>query len=165
VVLIQKMSAPLSVIFFSLDFTLWECGGQRFDYVKPPFTADLKGRIHDTEGRLLRLYPDVPKIFEEIDQMGYRTGITAQIYQFNLARVLLEMMNFRDRFDFEEIYPGKITVHFKYLNQITGIPFEEMLFFDYEAENIAEVEALGVKSMKVKRGITLKIFEKALDLF
>ncbi len=159
------MNAPLSLIVFALDFTLWECGGQRLDCAKPPFTLNPKGKIHDSEDRLLRLYPDVPKIFEQIDAMGYRTAIACRTIRIAWARDLLELMDFRDRFDYEEIFPASKVLHFTVLKRNSGIPFQEMLYFDDDPGNIAEVKALGVKCVQVRRGITLRAFEKGMDLF
>lgn len=57
------------------------------------------------------------------------------------------------QFDYLEIYPGSKITHFNRLHKSTGLPFEEMLFFDDESRN-KEVEKLGVVMKLVKDGVT-----------
>lgn len=52
-----------------------------------------------------------------------------------------------------EIYPGSKMRHFEALRKKTGIPYEDMLFFDDEGRN-REVESLGVTFWLVRDGMT-----------
>ncbi|KAG8755803.1 hypothetical protein FRC11_005771 [Ceratobasidium sp. 423] len=69
-----------------------------------------------------------------------------------------------DFFDTLEIYPGSKLRHFKALNKKTGIPYEEMLFFDDEHRN-KEVESLGVTMQLVRDGMSWKVFQQGLELW
>ncbi|KAL7422548.1 hypothetical protein Q5752_003196 [Cryptotrichosporon argae] len=52
-------------------------------------------------------------------------------------------------FNTMEIYPGSKMRHFREIHRKTGIPYEQMLFFDDEHRNI-EVEDLGVTMTLVR---------------
>jgi magnesium-dependent phosphatase 1 len=58
-----------------------------------------------------------------------------------------------DFFDNLQIFPGSKTRHFQYLHSETGIPYDEMLFFDDESRN-RDVESLGVVMWLVRDGVT-----------
>lgn len=58
-----------------------------------------------------------------------------------------------EMFDHMEIYPGSKTTHFARLHKSTGIPYEQMLFFDDESRN-RNVEELGVTMYLVRDGVT-----------
>lgn len=52
-----------------------------------------------------------------------------------------------------QIYPGSKITHMQKLHKDTGVPFEEMLFFDDESRN-RDTESLGVTMWLVKDGTT-----------
>jgi magnesium-dependent phosphatase 1 len=58
-----------------------------------------------------------------------------------------------DFFDNMQIFPGSKMRHFQYLQSETGIPYDEMLFFDDENRN-KEVESLGVVMWLVRDGVS-----------
>jgi magnesium-dependent phosphatase 1 len=58
-----------------------------------------------------------------------------------------------EAFDHLQIYPGSKIVHMERLAEATGLPFEEMLFFDDESRN-RDVEELGVVLWLVADGIS-----------
>jgi len=60
-----------------------------------------------------------------------------------------------------EIYPGSKLRHFRSIHKKTGIPYEEMLFFDDEHRN-KEVEQLGVTMQLVTKGVDRATFNKGL---
>ena len=65
-------------------------------------------------------------------------------------------------FDYLEMYPGSKTNHFQKIEKKSGIPYEEMLFFDDESRN-RNVEESGVAFQLVNRGVTLAEFDKGVQ--
>ncbi|MGK3733618.1 MAG: hypothetical protein ACI8RD_001281 [Bacillariaceae sp.] len=68
-------------------------------------------------------------------------------------------------FDHIEIRPGDKRKHFESLQRITGIPFEEMCFFDDYDLNINNVSTLGVQCFHTPHGMSRQIWNDALDTF
>ncbi len=68
-------------------------------------------------------------------------------------------------FDHIEIRPGDKSRHFENLQRITGIPYDQMCFFDDYDLNIKSVSSLGVKCFHTPQGMTKGIWEEALDSF
>ena len=156
------MALPKLVVF-DLDFTLWDCGGRWIDHTSPPFRADANGTIRDREGRRFFLYPDVPDLLDDLESMGCVLGLASRTGEPAWAREVLELMGVRDRFDFEEIYPGSKVQHFRSLAGATGFSHHEMLFFDDEQRNIAEVSQLGVTSVHVANGVDRADLDEGLE--
>lgn len=61
-----------------------------------------------------------------------------------------------------EIYEGTKLRHFEVISKRTGIPYEEMLFFDDERPN-REVEKLGVTMRLVEDGLTWGEVERGVE--
>ncbi|KAG6041338.1 hypothetical protein E4U41_004868 [Claviceps citrina] len=61
-----------------------------------------------------------------------------------------------------EIYPSSKLRHFEAIHKKTGIPFEDMLFFDDERRNI-ETERLGVTMRLVTDGLCWDEVEKGVE--
>lgn len=55
--------------------------------------------------------------------------------------------------------------HFKQLQRKTGIPFEEMVFFDNEYGNISSVSKLGVHCVYTPDGMQHKHWEQVKEAF
>lgn len=68
-------------------------------------------------------------------------------------------------FDHVEIRPGDKRKHFESLRRITGIPYQEMCFFDDYDLNIETVSSLGVKCIHTPNGMTKDAWEEALGIF
>ena len=65
-------------------------------------------------------------------------------------------------FDYLEMYPGSKTNHFKKIQKSSGVPYEEMLFFDDESRN-RNVEDLGVVMQLVRDGVTRSEVDKGVQ--
>ncbi|KAF4554871.1 Acid Phosphatase-like protein 1 [Elsinoe fawcettii] len=65
-------------------------------------------------------------------------------------------------FDVLEIYPGDKKTHFQRIQKKTGLPYEEMLFFDDERRN-KNVETLGVTMRLVRDGVTVHEMQKGVE--
>lgn len=154
--------AGVELIVFDLDFTLWDCGGLWVDCTDYPFRTDRNGKIIDRSGRHLRLFEEVPGILDEADRMGVPMALASRTEQPGWARSLLDLLGIRDRFTYEEIYPGSKVAHFQKLKCDSGVDFRQMLFFDDENRNIVEVGDLGVNAIGVPRGIDRRLFDAGL---
>merc|ERR1712048_160171 len=67
--------------------------------------------------------------------------------------------------DYREIYPGSKLKHFRQLSAQSGIPCEDMLFFDDEPYSNMEVTQLGVVFVDAQGGISEQMCVAGLDKF
>lgn len=75
---------------------------------------------------------------------------------------LLKLFEIDHFFEYKEIFPGSKIAHFNNLQQQTGIPFSNMVFFDDEMRNIHDVGSLGVQAVFVEEGISGQMIETHL---
>ncbi len=151
------------MVIFDLDFTLWDCGGAYCDCTFPPYSRK-ESKVTDSDGAVIRLYDDVYEILEMLDACGVKMGIASRTTTPHWARELLDLLGIAHYFSFSEIYPDSKLTHFSKLNQQSGIPFQQMLFFDDEYRNIDEVGELGVNVVHVKNGLNKKLFNSGFEL-
>ncbi|CAE6508990.1 unnamed protein product [Rhizoctonia solani] len=166
------------LIAFDLDYTLWELWVDTS--VSPPFKRD-GNRINqatDKYGMPISFYKDVPRILQHLVDAKCHIAACSRTTAKNEARQLLTLLLLPsppgsssstprraiEFFDTLEIYPGSKLRHFKALNRKTGIPYEEMLFFDDEVRN-KEVESLGVAMQLVQDGMSWRVFQQGLELW
>ena len=135
------------------------------DCTSPPFRKFADGTVRDSAQRHIRVYPDVPQIMDHVQERGLETAIASRTDKPNWAREVLDLLDYRNRFGYEEIFPSSKIAHFTNLHRDTDIPFEEMLFFDDERRNIVEVGALGVKCVEVSNGMSWDLYQNGLSLF
>ncbi|ORY88825.1 magnesium-dependent phosphatase-1 [Leucosporidium creatinivorum] len=172
------------LVAFDLDFTLWDLWVDT--HVTPPLKrrGDDVNRIFDKHGQEMAYYPEVPSILLQLHRSKVHIAAASRTSAPRAARQALTKLlvpgslnSVRDDplqrnestvvssiklFDTMEIYPGSKIAHFKELHKKTGIPYEEMLFFDDEPRN-KEVEKLGVKMILVVDGVTRKVFEDGIE--
>ena len=147
----------IDLVVFDLDFTLWDAGGTWCDHLSPPFKISSKG-VSDARGNIINLYPDAMKIFQVIEGNSIPMAIASRTEEPEWARQLLELLGIRDKFKYEEIFPGSKVTHFNNLQQKSGIDFDKILFYDDEPRNIDEVSGLGVNCYLVRNGINIDEF-------
>jgi magnesium-dependent phosphatase 1 len=104
-------------------------------------------------------------------KQGVMLGIASRTSAPDLARQALQTLKLADHdgsamsiFSKQaiEIYPGSKLAHFKSIHKRTGIPYDEMVFYDDESRN-REVAQLGVTFVLVPQGVTRSVFEKGLQ--
>ena len=147
----------IELVVFDLDFTLWDAGGTWCDHLSPPFKVSSKG-VSDARGKIVNLYPDAIEIFQVIEDKSIPMAIASRTEEPEWARRLLELLGIRDKFKYEEIFPGSKVTHFNNLKQKSGIDFDKILFYDDEPRNIDEVSGLGVNCHLVRNGINIDEF-------
>ncbi|GMF62675.1 unnamed protein product [Phytophthora fragariaefolia] len=67
--------------------------------------------------------------------------------------------------DYEAIYPRNKRVHFEQLKKDSGIPYEDMLFFDNEYGNVADIQRLGVTCAYCPQGLTDGSWIQGMEAF
>lgn len=145
---------------FDLDFTLWDCSGTWCDHTYPPYRKQ-NGHVRDSRGRKITLYPEVPKILNQLKTMNKILGLASRTGAPDYARQLINLFNIQKFFDWEEIYPGSKLKHFQNLRDKTGVPYYSMAFFDDEERNIREIRSLGVHCVYVPNGLTVSHIPEA----
>ncbi|XP_042638030.1 magnesium-dependent phosphatase 1 [Orycteropus afer afer] len=125
----------------------------------------IDGAVRDSRGRIVRLYPDVPKILERLQSMGVPVAAASRTGEIEGANQLLELFDLVRYFVQLEIYPGSKVTHFQRLRQKTGVAFSQMIFFDDEKRNIVDVSKLGVTCVHVQNGMNLQTLTQGLETF
>ncbi|ETW82029.1 hypothetical protein HETIRDRAFT_418029 [Heterobasidion irregulare TC 32-1] len=166
---------PPKLVAFDLDYTLWPLWIDT--HVTPPLRreGDELNAVHDRYDNKISFYHDVPQILHRLQSAGVIVAACSRTSAPELARKALSLLLVPPRagdkhgpvkpaiefFDQMEIYPGSKLTHFRKLQQKTGIPYSEMLFFDDEHRN-KEVQALGVTFALVRNDFTERTFEEGL---
>ncbi|KAK4998730.1 hypothetical protein LTR66_002097 [Elasticomyces elasticus] len=160
------------MIVFDLDYTLWPF------WVDTHVTGPLKGTkdgltVKDRYGEGYGFYRDVAAVLASSRSKGILIGAASRTCTPDLANSMLSLLtvpstspsspkNARAYFDFLEIYPGSKTTHFQRIHKNSGIPYEEMLFFDDESRN-RNVEELGVVMYLVRDGVTRAEVDRGVE--
>ncbi|KAG2346257.1 magnesium-dependent phosphatase-1 [Suillus weaverae] len=165
------------LVAFDLDYTLWDFWIDT--HVHPPLKRHhVTGKVIDSQRnpKTIDFYKDVPQIMHRLQAAGVTIAACSRTDTPSLAREALDLILIPPRtgsassakpipaikfFDQLEIYPSSKIRHFKKLHEKTGIPYDEMLFFDDEWRN-QEVEELGVTFTLVPNGLNDQILEKGL---
>ena len=148
------------LVVFDLDETLWPFSVEDYEY-SPPYRKS-GTRIVDSRGDEMRPYPEVPAVLKRLHEDNIEMAAASRTVTPNRAVSLINLLGWSEYLKLQEIYPGSKTTHFKSLQKRTGIPFEDMLFFDNESRNISDVSKLGVTCVLVnyRNGMTFKDLEK-----
>lgn len=146
----------MKVFVFDLDFTLWDAGGTWCDATNPPYYWK-KGKLFDSLDAHIRLYDDVPDIMKDLKSKGKKIAAASRTYRPDWAQDLLHLFDIDSYFDLKEIYPGSKIKHLHNIRDHFKVSFEEMVFFDDEYRNIAEVGSLNIHTVYVKNGINKQL--------
>ena len=150
------------MLVFDLDFTLWDAGGTWCDHTRPPYKIR-NNKVTDSNNSHIRLYPDVLPLLEELKRKDCVMAVASRTYKPEWARELIRLLNLKQYFSYEEIYPSTKTRHFHQIHKKSGVDFRDMIFFDDEHRNIQDVGALGVQTVHVQNGLTRTLMTDALN--
>ncbi|KAI9152160.1 Magnesium-dependent phosphatase 1 [Paramyrothecium foliicola] len=168
------------IIVFDLDYTLWPFWVDT--HVMPPLKANAAhSAATDRRDEEFAFYADVPSVLVTLGrELGVHLAVASRTSAPQLAKDLLKMLQLVhggsdgekaaklkaiDVFDAGlEIYPDDKIRHFETIHKRTGVPFEEMLFFDDEDRN-RNTESLGVTMHLVRDGVTWGEVEKGVALW
>lgn len=165
------LTSPLpKIIIFDLDYTLWPFWVDT--HVTPPLKPSAAHTsATDRYSESFAFYTDVPYILSTLPSLGITLCIASRTSAPSQARDLLKMLHLpngnkaQEAFSGSmEIYPGSKIKHMESIHKKTGIPYEEMLFFDDEQRNI-ETEKLGVTMKLVRDGVTWDEIEKGVQMW
>ncbi|KAJ7641737.1 magnesium-dependent phosphatase-1 [Roridomyces roridus] len=154
------------LIAFDLDYTLWNL------WIDTHVTGPLRRSgdiVVDRYNAPIEFYTDVPAILRRLRDQGVVIAACSRTSAPDLARQALTLILVPGKdneplqpaielFDDLQIYPGSKLKHFRAVHAKTGIPYEEMLFFDDEPRN-REVERLGVTFHLTPTGVDNEILE------
>ncbi|EGS21874.1 magnesium-dependent phosphatase-like protein [Thermochaetoides thermophila DSM 1495] len=168
------------MVVFDLDYTLWPFYSDI--HISPPVRAvpnTQSSVLADRNGEQFGLYPDAPYIIRLLQSLKIRLAVASKSPVGDLCREVLKQLRLPedspgvesssskklrviDAFDGGlEIYEGTKIRHFEVIARRTGVPFNEMLFFDDERPNL-EVERLGVTMRLIRDGLTWDELEKGI---
>ncbi|KAL1975003.1 hypothetical protein VTN31DRAFT_5207 [Thermomyces dupontii] len=161
------------MIVFDLDYTLWPFWVDT--HVSGPIKPkDNNSRVVDKFGESFAFYPAVSSILYACRAHQIPIAVASRTHAPELARDMLKALHViphfsddpaaadararsvraLDYFDHLQIFPGNKTQHFARIHQASGIPYEDMLFFDDEARNRNVQTELGVTFWLVRDGMT-----------
>ncbi|GMF38781.1 unnamed protein product [Phytophthora lilii] len=159
------------LVVFDLDYTLW---GPYIDTLNGgPFTkTEDAGTVVDRYGEELSLLPDVEKVLSTIETdpqfQDTKVAIASRTAEIEAARECMgllevsikkpgsaaEVKTLESIASFVEIYPSSKVAHFQKFVQESGVPYEDMLFFDDEYRNVLDIKRLGVTCQYCRDGLT-----------
>ena len=178
---ISKMSIP-SLIVFDLDACLWS--PEMYELDKAPSTYDAKRGGVKAGRDTVTLYPGARdtllRLLTDSTFQGCKIAAASSTTEPAYAKKCLEQTpidlsgqrkeTMSDIIKYRQIYPGsKGRSHFPRLQQETGVPYSEMLFFDdcSYSDNCGEVASScpGVTCVRTPNGLTKEEFNFALEEF
>ena len=146
-----------SLVVFDLDNTLWGLDGKHKLTLFPDVCPILREIANSPKWQHTRLA--IASTTRQIKQ-AYRA-----LNRFKLGdgsgRVLLDL------FDqpLIQMHGGDKRTHFITLQRASGVPFNEMIFFDDLELNCASVKRLGVHTQRCDDGLKREIWDEALLKF
>ncbi|KAJ1522914.1 hypothetical protein ONE63_002053 [Megalurothrips usitatus] len=151
------------LIVFDLDYTLWPFWVDT--HVTPPF-HEKDGKIYDRQNRVIKPFPEVPGVLQDLHQQGYELAIASRTSEIQGANQLVKLFKWDKYFKYKEIYPGCKVKHFSKFCKDSGYKHEEMLFFDDEHRNIRDLTEKGVTCILVSGdGVTKNLVKTGLEKF
>ena len=113
-------------------------------------------------GESFAFYREVPGVLHAAKSLPtpLLLGTASRTHAPDLANTLLKQLHVQpsnkraiEYFDHMQVFPGDKKQHFSKIHKASGVPYEEMLFFDDEVRN-RNVESLGVVMCLVRDGVS-----------
>lgn len=138
------------LVVFDLDYTLW------------PFYCECRSK-----NEMPSMYPQAKGILHAFKDKGVNLAIASRSPTPDIANAFLQKLGIKSMFVAQEIFSSWThkTEHFQKINRKTGVPYNEMLFFDDENRNIQAVSKMGVTSILVGKGVNLGALRQGLSEF
>lgn len=113
------------------------------------------------------MYPQAKGILHAFKDKGVNLAIASRSPTPDIANAFLQKLGIKSMFVAQEIFSSWThkTEHFQKINRKTGVPYNEMLFFDDENRNIQAVSKMGVTSILVGKGVNLGALRQGLSEF
>uniref|UniRef100_A0A7S3B824 FCP1 homology domain-containing protein n=1 Tax=Haptolina ericina TaxID=156174 RepID=A0A7S3B824_9EUKA len=175
-------------------YMLWGGGGERIVCLKPwvrtlsdeskpslmsaPFRVRADGDLDDRSGKRVSLLGDVRRVLYELKTETEWEGVVVAVASCTdepaWARECMRKFEvgpvgsgtcLDDCMHIEEIAKGNKQGHLRRISDTTGVPLEEMIFFDNERGNCLDVAALGVTVAWVPEGVTAGAWEQSLERY
>ncbi|CAG9860604.1 unnamed protein product [Phyllotreta striolata] len=153
----------LKLIVFDLDYTLWPFWVDT--HVSPPFKKAPDGKVVDSRNKHIQCYPEVPEILKRLYGEGYILAVASRTSEIQGARQLINLFEWNKYFTYYEIFPGSKTTHFNRIKSLSGLSYNQMIFFDDEERNIRDIKKIGVVSILVKNGVNKALIEAGKKQF
>ncbi|KAM7538627.1 hypothetical protein Aperf_G00000051878 [Anoplocephala perfoliata] len=154
------VSRKPSLIAFDLDYTLWPFDCDDY-YGTGLYEKD--GKVYDESGGHVKPYSYSEAVLKCIyEEPDVKLAVASSTSSPKVGLRLLSLLGWDKYFDYMEIYPTSKTRHFTELHSKSGIPFDQMLFFDDLMFNIRDAKKLGVYAVPVQKGVDLALLRKAL---
>jgi len=151
-------------------YELWGGGGA-------PFKPNKDGSLTDRAGTRVDLLGDVKNIMNEFKTLDKwkecKICVASSCDEPEWAKECIRKFDvgggfmLADVFDKDniEIYKRSKDFHLKQISKNTGVPLEEMIFFDNQTNNCHTVAGVGVTVVYTPDGVTRKAFQEGLDKF
>jgi magnesium-dependent phosphatase 1 len=165
------------LVVYDLDDTIWF--PELYMMAGAPFRKDVGSReIRDSAGVEIAVYPAARESMRLIAQTseafrarGTKIAVASRTHRGKWANDLMALFEFddcpsmKDWISYIDIASGTKMRHFERLRKLSGVPYDDMLFFDNERDNCVDVAQLGVCCIHCPSGMSQDAWERGLRLF
>ena len=168
----QREQPPMpKLVVFDLDFTLWKPELYQLSSGSP-FKASSDGCVVTSRSERLDLFPAARTALRQLADAGVPVAIASRASEVAWAQEIMRLLRVdKGRTVADVIGSSPVVIqggsqvkHLKHIASESGVPLREMLFFDNERTNIAEVEKIGPTCIYCPRGMTDKLFGEGVSV-
>ena len=125
-----------------------------------------------SRGERLELFPAARAALCTLADAGVPVAIASRASEVTWAHEIMRLLRVDDRRTVADvvgsapvvIQGGSKTAHLRHIASESGVPLRDMLFFDNERTNIAQVEKIGPTCVYCPRGMTDKLFNEGVSV-